>query len=505
MLSFVYHLIQQTMNFTEYRSYDALGLAALVRQGEVTATELLELAIARNEQVHPSINAVIHPMYEEGRQLAAAVDKQGPFAGVPFLIKDLGLEVKGHPLLIGTKGYKGYVSQADSFLVNQFRQAGLVFFGKTNTPEFGLTPYTEPVLHGPTRNPWDTSRSAGGSSGGSAAAVAAGITPMATASDGGGSIRIPASCNGLFGLKPGRGRLSFGHLKGEMWSGAIMEGCVSRSVRDSAAFLDAFAMHAPGDPFQIAPPLRPYLQEVQHEPGQLRIGWSTHHLLGHAIAPDCITAVNEAIALLESLGHIVEEVKLPFEKEDLTEVFLMMVFGELAADLADLEKHLGRRIRPADVEDNTYALGILGRSYSARDYALQRRRWNDIARRSGLFHQQYDLLLTPTVSKPPFTVGALQPSAAERRLVKFVNAFGLGSLLKANVGELAEKVFGYIPFTPFANLTGQPSMSVPLYWNDQNLPVGVMFSADTAREDILFRLAGQLERAKPWFDKIPPL
>jgi amidase len=493
------------MNFDEYRNFDALGLAGLVKKGEVTAAELLEIAIQRTEQVNPAINAVIHRMYDEGRQLTMAMDKNSPFAGVPFLVKDLGLEVKGHPLMIGTKGYRGYISGADSFLVQQFRQAGLVLFGKTNVPEFGLTPYTEPALYGPTRNPWDTTRSAGGSSGGSAAAVAAGITPIATASDGGGSIRIPASCNGLFGLKPGRGRLSLGHLKGEMWSGAIMEGCVSRSVRDSAAFLDAFAIHAPGDPFQIAPPVRPYLDEVTIDPPKLRIGWSTNHLLGHAIDADCITAVKEAVILLESLGHIVEEVKLPFEKEDLTEVFLMMVFGELSADLTDLEKHLGRRIRPGDVEDNTYALGLLGRTYSARDYAIQRRRWNDIARRSGLFHQQYDILLTPTVSTPPFPIGALQPTATERRLVKLVNTFGLGSLLKASVGDLAEKVFGYIPFTPFANLTGQPAMSVPLYWNSQQLPVGVMFSADTAREDLLFRLAGQLERAKPWFNQLPAL
>lgn len=493
------------MTFDEYRRHDALGLAELVRKGEVSPAELLDIAIARTEEVNPRLNAVIHKMYEEGKRLAGQVNTGAPFAGVPFLLKDLGLEVKGFPLRTGSKGYEGYVSPEDSVLVRRFREAGLVYFGKTNTPELGLTPYTEPQHFGATRNPWNTERSAGGSSGGSAAAVAAGVTPIATASDGGGSIRIPAACNGLFGIKPSRGRVSLGNYKGEMWSGAVMEGCVSRSVRDSAAFLDAVGGSAPGDPYVIQKPARPYVEEAALEPEPLRIGFSTRHTLGQSIAPESVKAVEDAVTLLQALGHKVEEVALPFQKEDLKEVFVMMVFGEVAADLEKLSRHLGRRVRRNDVEANTYALGLLGKTYSARDFVVARRRWNDISRRVGLFHQEYDLLLTPTVSMPPFPVGALQATPSERRLIATINALGLGGLLKASVDELAEKIFSYIPFTPIANMTGQPSMSVPLYWTEDKLPVGVMFSAAFGREDLLFRLAGQLERSQPWFDRVPQM
>ncbi len=505
--TFGFHLTKTAyiMTFDEYRRYDALGLAELVRKDKVTAAELLDLAISRTEAVNPQLNAVIYKMYEEGKSLAAKVDKNAPFAGVPFLIKDLGLEVKGFPLRTGSKGYEGYISPEDSVLVRRFREAGLVYFGKTNTPEFGLTPYTEPQHFGPTRNPWNTERSAGGSSGGSAAAVAAGLTPIATASDGGGSIRIPASCNGLFGIKPSRGRVSLGNFKGEMWSGAVMEGCVSRSVRDSAAFLDALSGSAPGDPYIVQAPERPYLEEVEREPKPLRIGFSTRHTLGQPIDPECVKAVQDAVTLLQALGHKVEEVQLPYQKEDLKEVFVMMVFGEVAADLEKMGRHLGRKVTRNDVESNTYALGLLGRTYSAKDFVMARRRWNEVSRRVGLFHEDYDMLLTPTVSLPPFPIGAIQATPAERRLIEMINILGLGSLLRATVDQLAEKIFSYIPFTPIANMTGQPSMSVPLYWTEGNLPVGVMFSAAIGREDMLFQLAGQLERSQPWFDRVPDM
>ncbi len=493
------------MTFDEYRRYDALGLAELVQRGEVQATELLDIAIKRTEEVNPQINAVIHKMYDEGKRLAAQLDKQAPFAGVPFLIKDLGLEVKGFPLRTGSKGYEGYVSREDSVLVRRFREMGLAYFGKTNTPEFGLTPFTEPEYFGPTRNPWNTGRSAGGSSGGSGAAVAAGIVPMATASDGGGSIRIPASCNGLFGMKPSRGRLSLGNFKGEMWSGAVVEGCVSRSVRDSAAFLDAVSGPVPGDPFIIQAPERPYAEETEREPKPLRIGFSTRHTLGHPIDPECIRAVEDTVVLLQALGHQVEEVALPYQKEDLKEVFINMIFGEAAADLEKLSVYLGRPVSRRDVEATTYMLGLLGKAHSAKDYAFHRRRWNEIARRIGVFHQDYDMLLTPTVSMPPFPIGTLKPTAAEQRTINLVNALGLGSMLKSRVDELAEKIYSYMPYTAFANITGQPSMSVPLYWTEDKLPVGVMFSAAFGREDLLFQLAGQLERSQPWFDRFPDL
>lgn len=491
------------MTFDEYRRYDALGLAELVRKGDVAPLELLDIAIARTEAVNPQLNAVIHKMYDEGRRLAAQVNRQAPFAGVPFLIKDLGLEVKGFPLRTGCRGYEGYISPEDSVLVKRFREAGLIYFGKTNTPEFGLTPFTEPEHFGPTRNPWNPERSAGGSSGGSGAAVAAGIAPIATASDGGGSIRIPASCNGLFGLKPSRGRLTLAPFKGEMWSGAVVEGCLSRSVRDSAAFLDALCAPAPGDPFLIAAPDRPYLQAAQQEPAPLRIGFTTRHTLGHEVDKECVQAVENTAVLLQALGHRVEEVALPYQKEDLTEVFIVMVMGEAAADLEKLSNFLGRRVTPRDVEATTYMLGLLGKAYSAKDYAFARRRWNDLARRVGAFHEQWDCLLTPTVARPPFPIGALKPAPAEQRVIAVINALGWGGLLKSSVRKLAEQIYSYMPYTAFANMTGQPSMSVPLHWTADGLPVGVMFSAAFGREDLLFQLAGQLERAQPWRHRIP--
>jgi len=493
------------MTFTEYRKFDALGLVELVKEREVTPLELTEIAIARAEAVNPAINAITFKMYDLARQMAKNTDFSTPFAGVPFLIKELGIHIKGTPLRRGCKGFQKYVSTEDSILTQKFRAGGFTFLGRTNTPEFGLTPYTESKFFGPARNPWNTKCTVGGSSGGSGAAVAAGIAPIATASDGGGSIRIPASCNGLFGIKPSRGRVTLGNPAGEWWSGAVVEGCVSRSVRDSAAFLDWVIGNEVGELYLTKLPERPYAHEAQTDPKSLKIGFSNKHTLGHEIHPECIKATENAAKLLESLGHKVEEVALPYQKEDLTEVFLMMVVAEVAADLEELSKHLGRKARPSDVETTTYALNLLGRTFSAKDFTIQKRRWNDLARRMGAFHQKYDLLLTPTLSMPPFEIGALQPSATEITSLNLINKLGLGSALKAMVGPLADKTFSYIPHTAITNMTGQPSMSVPLHWTAENLPVGVMFVAELGREDILFQLAGQLEQAQPWFEKMPNL
>jgi amidase len=491
------------MTFEEYRRYDALGLAELVRKKEVTASELVKIAIMRAESVNPAINAIVHPLYDMAEEMARQAAPDSLFAGQAFLLKDLALEIAGTPRSSGCRGYRNYISKADSTLVERYRRVGLSFLGKTNTPEFGLTPYTEPRAFGPTRNPWNIERSAGGSSGGSGAAVAAGIVPMATASDGGGSIRIPASCCGLFGLKPSRGRLPLGPSTAEGWSGAIMEHCVSRSVRDSAALLDAMQGAAPGDPYLVAPPAKPYLEAIQEAPGKLRIAFNTEHPLGHPIDPECVKAVENTAQLLESLGHQVERAPLPYQREDLTRSFVMMIFGEVAADLEDLSAFLGRPVTFSDVEESTMGIALLGRAFSAKDYAYHRRQWNGLARRAGTFHQQYDLILTPTASMPPFPIGQLQPTASEQRLVRVAKALGLRQSLKAKIDELAEKIFSYIPYTPFANMTGQPSMSVPLHWTPDGLPVGLMFTADMGREDVLFRLAAQLEQAQPWMERVP--
>jgi amidase len=493
------------MNFQEYRQYDALGLAELIRKKEILSSEVLELAIARAEAVNPKLNAIIYPFYERARRQVAVTSPETPFAGVPFLLKDLSIELAGTPFSQGCSALRGNESIRTSEMVRRLEESGLVFLGKTNTPEFGLTPYTEPQAFGPTHNPWDLSCTPGGSSGGSAAAAAAGIVPLATGSDGGGSIRIPASCCGLFGLKPSRGRVSMGPQYGELWQGATMENCLSRSVRDSAALLDVIRGNMPGDPFPVHTPKRPYLEEVDKTPDTLHIGFSVDHPLGHQVDPECVEAVRKTAALLENLGHQVEEVPFLFQRRDLAEAFIFMIMGETAATVSNLQEHLGRPPTRRDVEPSTWALALLGRSLSAEQFVMAIHRWNEVARRSGEFHQRYDILLTPVTAMPPFQTGHLQPSGAERQLISLVNRFNLGWLAKSNIDQLAEKIFSYIPFTPLANMTGQPSMSVPLHWTEEGLPVGSMFTAPMGREDMLYRLAGQLERTQPWFDNIPAL
>ena len=493
----------------DYRQHDALGLADLVRRGEVTPAELLDVAIAQAEAINPALNAIVTPLYEQGRRMldqlpAREAGMVMPLRGVPFLLKDLELEWAGTPLKSGCRGYAGQVSATDSFAVTKYRQAGLVFFGKTNTPEFGLTPYTESELYGPVRNPWKLAHSPGGSSGGSAAAVAAGIVPAASASDGGGSIRIPASCCGLFGLMPSRGRASLGPGFGEMWQGAVRSHIVSRTVRDSAAFLDVTAGTSPGDPYSFGTQPGTFLSEVSRQPGNLRIAMTTQHPFpGQQTHPDCVAAVQKTATLLECLGHSVEEIALPYDHTALSEVFLTMVLGEIGATVRELSDYLKRPARRADMELNTWALSRISEAYSAADFSYQKHRWNGLARRMGQLHETYDLLLTPTMSRPPIRIGELQNTPTENRLMKLIDSVGGLKLLKGSkqIDQLAEKSFGYIPFTPIANMTGQPSMSVPLHVSPNGLPVGSMFTAALGNEGLLFRLAAQLEQAQPWADQ----
>jgi len=491
------------MNFKEYRDYDALGLAQLIKNRDVSPLELLNIAIARTEDVNPKLNAVVHKLYDSAKADLVNLDKEAIFYGVPFLMKDIGTHLKGAPMSFGCRGYGNFISTEDSIVTAHIKKAGLITFAKTNTPEFGLTPYTEPELFGPTKNPWNTEHSAGGSSGGSASGVAAGISPIATANDGGGSIRIPASCCGLFGLKPSRGRVSLGPVSSESWSGAVMENCVSRSVRDSAAYLDAIQGYGYGEPYHFKSPALPYLQEIEKVPGKLKIAFSTEHSLGHPVDQECIDATQNTAKLLHNLGHEVEEVKLPWHKDDLKIAFATVIFGEVAAEIAELEKYLGRKVTLKDVEINTLSMGLLGKTYRAVDFAKAKRQWGKLSRTIGMFHQKYDLMLTPTVASVPPKIGELLNSKAEDSLAKTITSLGFGKLLKSQADKIAEKTFDYIPYTPIANMTGQPSMSVPLHWSNNNLPVGVMFTGRMGEENILFRLAAQLEEAQPWFNKIP--
>jgi amidase len=495
------------INFTDYDRYDAMGLAGLVRQGQISPAELCEAAIKRIEAVNPKINAVVTRMDEEGRNTAQGPLGDGPFFGVPFLLKDLLAAYAGFPLSDGCKALKNRVPDHDSEMVVRFKNTGVVIVGKTNTPEFGLVAFTEPDLFGPCRNPWNTGHTPGGSSGGSAAAVAAGIVPMASAGDGGGSIRIPAAYCGLFGLKPTRGRNPWGPDHGRIWQGAVQEHVISRSVRDSAAMLDATQGGDVGAPYIIPSPERPYLKEVDTDPGKLKIAFNTRSPVGTPVHPECVKAVTEAARLLESLGHLVEEKEPEIDGKAMAKSYLVMNFGEVAADIDELANVLGRKATQTDVEQVTWTLGLLGKSFSACDLVAAMRHWDRASRTMGRFFEKFDVYLTPAIAFPPPKIGELKPKSYEMAALKVVNALGLGGVLKASglVDQMAEKNFEKVPFTQMANMCGLPAMSVPLHWTPDNFPIGVQFVAPFGDEATLFRLAGQLEKARPWFDRRPKI
>ena len=492
------------MRFPEYESYDAVGLAELIRSGEVSEGELLDAAIDRISARDFVLNAVVHQLFDSARSSLGSLP-DGPFRGVPFLLKNLVSEIKGEPLTSGSRFLRANVSDHDAEIVRRYRAAGLVFVGRTNSPEFGLEPTTEPALYGPTRNPWDTSRTSGGSSGGSGTAVSAGYVPAAHGGDGGGSIRIPASCCGIFGLKPTRGRTPSGPLRGPGWNGATVEHVLTRTVRDSAALLDATRGPDPGAPYYPPPPERPYLEEVDRVPAGLRIGVTTEPFLGEEVDPACVAAVDDAAKLLSDLGHTVEWATPDLDGETFADAFVTTIATETAAEIREAEARMGRNARYAELEPVSWALYSLGNALSASDYALANRVILGQVRRVGRFFEDFDLLLTPTLARPPIKLGSLSPSLVERTLTRSVKTLRAGKVLKAAgaVREMAARAFEFVPYTPVFNATGQPAMSVPLYWAD-GLPVGVHLVGGYAREDVLFQLAGQLERARPWFDKRPP-
>jgi amidase len=491
--------------FAEFHKYDGLGLAELVRAKQVTPAELVEEAISRIEAHNPKINAVVCKMYDQARMAAQGALPDGPFKGVPFLLKDLFSNYAGVPTSCGNRILKDVPMPRDSEMVRRYKAAGVIVLGKTNTPELGLVPYTEPEALGVTHNPWDESRTPGGSSGGSAAAVAARMVPLAGGGDGGGSIRIPASCCGLFGLKVTRGRTPTGPDVGEVWRGFAQEHVLSRSVRDSAAMLDAVAGADVGAPYSALPPARPFLQEVATEPGRLRIAFTAQPFLGHTVHEDCKKGLEATVRLLQQLGHEVVEAAPPVDGEAFAIAFLTIVVTETRADIEWAANLAKRKVAFADFEASTYALGLLGKALSAADYAKAVRYLQVAAREVGRFSEQYDVLLTPTLSEPPVPIGSLQPAGSQLALIKLIGRLNAGWLLRALgiIKPLAAQTFDFIPYTPLANVTGQPAMSVPLYWNDAGLPIGMHFAGRFGDEATLFRLAGQLERAQTWFDRAP--
>lgn len=472
--------------FSDYDKYDGLGLAALVKRGDVTAAELLDEAVARTEAINPKINAVIMKHYDEARAQIARGLPEGLFSGVPFLLKDLHLLLKDTVTTYGSALFQGYRADHNSTLTERYLKAGLVIFGKTNSPEFGLAGTTEPRLYGPTRNPWNLAYSPGGSSGGAAAAVAAGILPFANASDGGGSIRIPAAACGLFGMKPTRGRTPMGPDRGEGWAGMSISHVVSRSVRDSAAALDATAGDAPGDPYVAPARARPWLQEVGERPGNLRIAFSTKRPNGTTCHPDVVKAVETAAKLCESLGHDVEEASPEFNQEEISKHQATIVGANVALTLRQRAAALGRDVGGNDVEHITWLIAQAAASRNSVDYAEATLFIHQLGRRMAAFHETYDIYLGPTLGIPPVELGRLDMMGKD-----------VGAYLRLS-GE-------YMPGTGIFNMTGQPSMSVPLFWNDAGLPIGTMFTGRFGDEATLFRLAAQLEEAEPWADKRPKL
>jgi amidase len=488
-------------------AHDALGLAELVRTREVSSLDLIDATIARIEVVNPRLNAVVTRMYERARDEARGRLPEGPFAGVPFLVKDLVQPVAGVRFTRGSRFFAEDIPSHDGTLIQRYRRAGLVLVAKTNTPEFGLTPFTEPALHGPTRNPWSTEHSVGGSSGGAGAAVGARVVPMAHGGDGGGSIRIPAACCGVFGLKPTRGRNPPGPDRGEGWMGLACEHALTLSVRDSAALLDATCGYEPGAPYDAPPPARPFLQEVGAPPGKLRIALCKAPPLPGEPHPDVLAAAEDAARLCESLGHHVEEATLPVSPDALAADFLSLVSVATALDIDEAERSTGRKASRETFETATLLLAMLGRVMDATRFQQARLNIQALGMRMAQFFQRYDLILSPTLGLPPPRIGQLQPSEAERRLQELIVSARLSPVLKLGplVQAIAAKTFAFIPYTPLANVVGLPSASLPLSWNAQGLPIGVMLTGRFGDEATLFRISAQLEEARPWRSRRPPI
>lgn len=471
---------------SEYEQFDAVALAAQVARGDVTPAELLDAALERLDEVNPAINAVTQDHRELARRFVTDGLPRGPMCGVPFLIKDLYATITGTVTSNGSRFFDDNVADHDTEMVGRYRRAGLVLFGKTNTPEFGLTVTTEPRAFGAARNPWNVAFSTGGSSGGSAAAVAAGIVPVAHASDGGGSIRIPASCCGLFGLKPTRARNPAGPDRGDGWSGMSTEHVVSRSVRDSAALLDITRGPDIGAPYFAAHPRRSFLDEVGAEPGRLRIGVMDATADGVPVHPEVAQALRAAAALAENAGHAVEEVAPRFSDESYGEAFRTIIGGNVAMTM---HKHAVRMKKPLAAESFetiTWLLATLGQQKSAMEYAMAVQTMQRVGRSVGAFFTDFDVLMTPTMPDPPVPLGHFRMTTDDP-------------------GAEGPKLARATMFTSVFNASGNPAASLPLHWTADGLPVGVQIVGRYGDEATLFRLAAQFEAAQPWFRRRPSL
>ncbi|MEX2480309.1 MAG: amidase [Gammaproteobacteria bacterium] len=475
-------------NVSGYSNYDGLGLAELVRKGEVTPAELLDDALAGIDTVNGQLNAVVARIDDLARAEIAAGLPDGPFKGVPFFVKELGVQAKGMPSRCGSKLTEHLVAAEDSELMKRFRAAGLVAAGMTATPEFGYNPTTESVFYGPTHNPWDLEHTPGGSSGGSAAMVAAGVVPLAHANDGGGSIRIPAACCGLVGLKPTRQRVPTGPAFGDWLNGYACELIVSRSVRDTAAMLDAVQGPDVGPPNIITPPARPYLDEMRAGAGKLRVGWTATPMNGAPVHPHVVDGLHDTVKLVESLGHEMVETRFDIDWPHYFEQLVTIWTAYVAWAIDGVANAVRRTPSIENLERVTWEIYQHGKRLSALHMHDALANFNTVCRQSGALFEQVDVMLTPTVAQPPLRLGTLDQ-----------NAIGV------DAREWSRQVFDWIPFTPLCNTTGQPAISLPLSWSPDGLPIGMQFAGRLNDEATLIRLAAQLEQAQPWADRKPPV
>jgi amidase len=492
------------MDERQYVEMDGLELAERVRGGEVSAAEVLEVARARADRLNPAINAFATRLDERAAERAAgALD--GPFAGVPFLLKDLHQDLAGVPTTAGCRALAGRKAAATSTIVERWEDAGVVIFGKTTTPEFGSKGITEAALFGPTRNPWDLDRTPGGSSGGSAAAVAARIVPVAAASDGGGSIRIPAACTGLVGLKAGRGLVPFGPGDSEPLNGLATSGVVSRSVRDSAAMLDVLTGPDAWSAYAPALPDRPLSQRLEAAPEPLRIGYFTRAALRPTPHPEAVRAVEHAAELLTSLGHQVEEIAPPHDDAQLGRDFLTIWCVHQAIEIERIKRETG--CGDEGFELDTRLLAALGRAVGGVELqAADERRSEHIAALARV-HATYDMVLTPTLGEPPIRIGSLETPAALQRVSELLLRTRTTRLMRVGgvVDQILERNLAWVPYTQLANMTGRPAISLPLHWTPDGLPMGVQLIGRLRSEELLLRLARQLEIAAPWAQRRPAL
>jgi amidase len=467
------------MSIIDIEKYDGLALAGLVARKKVKASELVDEAIARARRVNPKLNAVVFEDYERARKTARGKLPRGPFTGVPFFLKDIFAYCEGMPTRQASRFLPDLPSDHDSLITARFKRAGLVPLGKTNVPEFGLVPTTESKLYGPAHNPWNLSRSTGGSSGGSAALVAAGVVPLAHANDGGGSIRIPASCCGLVGLKPSRGRISFAPDLAESVDGLATDLVVSRSVRDTAAALDAVCGSIQGDPYASPPGPSSYLAAVRRKPKTLRVAFSTRKLDGNPLHPDCVAAAKNAAKLCEKLGHYVEEAEPKLDQALLIPAFLALWNGNLAAEVDWAAAKTGATPTEDKFEPITWGVYLAGKTVSASDYLMAKRALNAATREAAKFHETHDVWISATLGLPPVPIGTFDMNERDP-----LRAFA--------------PLIDYVPFTAMQNVTGQPAINVPLHWNKDGLPIGVQIVGRFGDEETLLRLAAQLETAAPW-------